>query len=118
MLAKLQAFVSNGQAVAATTALVVAVFGVLVATGAIQQAPDTGFVGSVVAVAFTAAGLVLAYIQHSQTQQSKQQNADLTHAALALGLSIPQLLAKLNEPASSPAKAAPTAPSTPAPATS
>ena len=106
MLKNLQSFVSNGQAVGAVTALVVAIFGVLVVTGSIKEAPDTNFVSSVVVLAFTAAGLVLTYVQHAQTVQKADTVAGLTHVALGLGLSLPQLVAKLNEPAASPVASA------------
>jgi hypothetical protein len=66
MLAKLAALFSNGQVTAAVVALVDATFGLLVATGVIAHAPDNALVASIVAITFTAAGIVLAYIQHSQ----------------------------------------------------
>lgn len=75
MLDKLAALFRNGQVTAAVVALVDAVFGLLVASGALAHAPSTAVVSSVVAVAFTAAGIVLAYIQHSQhTLQVKYLN--------------------------------------------
>jgi low affinity Fe/Cu permease len=126
MLKQLQAFVSNGQAVGAVTALVIAIFGVLVVTGTVKQSPDVTFVGSVVTVAFTATGLVLSYIQNSQhqqkialsaalAQQAVAHSQDLQHTALSLGISLPELVDKLSGTAkAAPAPApAPTDPASP-----
>lgn len=58
--------VNNGKLVAAVAALVDAIFGVLVAMGAIQAKPDSGLILAVVTIAFNALAAVLAYIQHTQ----------------------------------------------------
>lgn len=81
MLDKLAALFSNGQVTAAVIALVDAIFGLLVATGAVSHAPDSGLISSVIAVSFTAAGIVLAYIQHSQHVVKLQLAHAVTEAA-------------------------------------
>jgi hypothetical protein len=88
MFGKLAAFFANGQATAAVTALILAVYGVLVVAGVVTHAPDAGLVSSIVAIAFTTVGIALAFIQHTQHTQkvALAHNAAQTAAYAAADL--------------------------------